>query len=402
MTELLQPPSEHNHDPESQEELDKDRARTSVKRKAEEDLLGSSGKIACEVASRYTTLNYKHVDALSQAVKRVRATQRPALPKTAQDVHSVMASLNDPSLETITNDAENNLIIISSIQNLRYLAESSTVLGDGTFKHCPKHFYQLYTIHAHGSNNLYVPCVFCLLKDKKQTTYELMLVSLRDTMASKGLSFAPDNFHVDFEVSMHNAIKNTLTGTTIQGCQFHLGQAWFRQIQQLGLSVHYTDNNSELGKVLKCFFALPALNPSEISAAFSELTSLQQDNDAYDSFKKYVSSTYIKPFSLFPPVLWAGLEVVNTTNACESFHRHLASIVKVAHPNIYLFLDALRQQQTMSILKIRSGECAVPLRPSRLKKELKKKKAMDRLRAGHSSLLEFLQEACFSMLPPRL
>jgi hypothetical protein len=49
---------------------------------------------------------------------------------------------------------------------------------DGTFKICPKSFYQLYTIHAEiGSNQDYlniIPIIYALLPDKKITTYELL------------------------------------------------------------------------------------------------------------------------------------------------------------------------------------------------------------------------------------
>jgi hypothetical protein len=34
----------------------------------------------------------------------------------------------------------------------------------------------------------------------------------------------------------------------INGCRLHLGQAWYRKIQSLGLAQDYKDKSSEIGK----------------------------------------------------------------------------------------------------------------------------------------------------------
>jgi len=36
--------------------------------------------------------------------------------------------------------------------------------------------------------------------------------------------------HVDFEKAAHGAAKTMLSGITIIGCKFHLGQAWWRKV----------------------------------------------------------------------------------------------------------------------------------------------------------------------------
>jgi len=40
------------------------------------------------------------------------------------------------------------------------------------------------------------------------------------------------NFHADFEKAVHNAVLQIFPRCKIVGCTFHLGQNWFRQIQQ--------------------------------------------------------------------------------------------------------------------------------------------------------------------------
>ena len=45
--------------------------------------------------------------------------------------------------------------------------------------------------------------------------------------------------HVDFEIAIHNVLKEAFPEETIKCCIFHLGQAWQRKIQTLGLCQYY-------------------------------------------------------------------------------------------------------------------------------------------------------------------
>jgi hypothetical protein len=48
------------------------------------------------------------------------------------------------------------------------------------------------------------------------------------------LTSDPKNITVNFEISIHNAINSVWSFTNIIGCRFHLTQAWYRKIQELG------------------------------------------------------------------------------------------------------------------------------------------------------------------------
>jgi hypothetical protein len=56
----------------------------------------------------------------------------------------------------------------------------------------------------------------------------------------------------------------------INGCRLHLGQAWYRKIQSLGLAQDYKDKSSEIGKWLSQFFGLPFLPSDETVDSFVE------------------------------------------------------------------------------------------------------------------------------------
>lgn len=59
---------------------------------------------------------------------------------------------------------------------------------------------------------------------------------------------------MDFEIAIHSALTNVWSTIEIKGCRFHLGQSWWRKIQELSLSVKYKDQPSKLSKFLKYIF----------------------------------------------------------------------------------------------------------------------------------------------------
>jgi len=62
------------------------------------------------------------------------------------------------------------------------------------------------------------------------------------------------NFHVDFEKAVDNAVLKIFPNCKIACFNFHLGQNWFKHIQQHKiLSIEYLNNDSEIGKQMKYF-----------------------------------------------------------------------------------------------------------------------------------------------------
>lgn len=61
----------------------------------------------------------------------------------------------------------------------------------------------------------------------------------------------PSTVVVDFEATIHNAVRIAWTDVVVVGCRFHLRQSWFRQIQKLGLQTAYGHKDSLEGKWLR-------------------------------------------------------------------------------------------------------------------------------------------------------
>ena len=143
------------------------------------------------------------------------------------------------------------------------------LFGDGNFQYCAKYFHQLYTLHAKKKKNgQYVPSVFFLLPCKSKECYVSMFKHLLDSCARYNLSLNVSYIHFYFEVAVHDAAKEFCPDVSIKACQFHLSQAWYRKIQNLGLSPEYQNHESETGQWLKNFLGLCFLDPAEEEDCF--------------------------------------------------------------------------------------------------------------------------------------
>lgn len=78
---------------------------------------------------------------------------------------------NRDEIFLLINNSEKNIVAFSTQTNLKYLTECDVLYVDGTFKSCPKPFYQLFIIHG-AKNANYTPLVFFLLTGKTTEIYK--------------------------------------------------------------------------------------------------------------------------------------------------------------------------------------------------------------------------------------
>lgn len=114
---------------------------------------------------------------------------------------------------------------------------------DGTFYYCTKYF-------CHGlENGHYVPLLYCLLPNKN--TYSRFFLLVKSKISELfNMVFEPNEVFMDFEMAIHIAPKVAFPKTKLNGCRFHLHQAWYRKMKSLGLTQMYKDKTSEESKWL--------------------------------------------------------------------------------------------------------------------------------------------------------
>lgn len=76
-----------------------------------------------------------------------------------------------------------------------------------------------------------------------------------------------------------------------------------------------------------------------------------------NKFIEYILKTYITTDASFPLNLWAEFATTTnrTTNSYETFHSKLNNLFIASHPNIYNFIDVLKNIQSETYIKIQNN-----------------------------------------------
>ena len=157
------------------------------------------------------------------------------------------------------------------------------------------------------------------------------------------------------------------------------------------------------------FLALPLLPASDIGDAYAfdiDATRPDDDTDAIDKFADYIVSTYIDDDALFPPYVWAAApdadmhHLPRTTNACESFHKHLKDGFDSASPNIFLFSAVLCKLQEQIYVDIQSSSATRRyVKPEDKAKHRYVAAAFKQYQDEHISRAEYIAKICHKYLP---
>ena len=300
--------------------------------------------------------------------RNIRAGARSHLPKVsdlffdfAEEYEFVTVRDGEESQMFLRYDSgpsQKRFLIFSTKNLLNILRQSHTWLIDGTFKISPNIFSQVVSIHGVGFNsdrNAF-PGLFGLLADKNTATYVQFLRSVKsilekgekeDVLTCKSHA-RPTAFVCDFEKALHNAIEEVYDEATITGCYFHFAQSQRRQLSSI-----LSDATTEQLLTIKKVRALAFLPVEDIVDAFDEVESVADGR--LDDYLHYFKKNYIGRHDngnwkepRFSVAMWSlherALEgEVITNNHVEGTHTRLASYFTVNHPEMWLFVDKLRQ-----------------------------------------------------------
>ncbi|XP_056633558.1 uncharacterized protein LOC130443111 [Diorhabda sublineata] len=370
-----------NHNYEADEKkLNRTIISNSCKRKAEDDISEKPSKIIRrELSSNLPqTMTTTDVEYVRRNIYNYRCKLLPGpLPKNITEVHSAVEKLNHKTGKgecfLYINSPEHNIIVFSCDSNIRVMCDMNIFYMDGTFSYSAKYFLQMFTIHGF-KNGHYVPLAYCLLPSKSTDTYINLFSLLRSKMFNQfNVIFKPSEVYVDFEKAIHNALYFTWPNIKINGCRFHLHQAWFRKIQALCLISEFNNRDSEIGRWIKHTFGITYLNPDELEDCFVfDLMCYKPVNATLDKYADYLLDVYIDKDSQFPPTMWSdgSPSIFQTTNACESFHSRFNSSPYSSHPAIYVFIEKLKEFQIDTYIKIQSLYVPARIKDAKVKNKL--------------------------------
>jgi len=229
-----------------------------------------------------------------------------------------------------------------------------------------------------------IPCGWALLPNKKEETYMMMLDTIMWKVNREGREdYKPSAFSVDFEMAVIKLLRNRFPGVHIDGCEFHMRQAIWRKLQELGLTsfFHQDGDFQELVHMVYTLTFVPVDKITEyyeavilvrITEKMGETDNGEEEDDnpwAYwreqvDAFVNYLDFTWIgkmgsrsgrrgRPhiahelYSQFEAMMGPA-EVsearCSTNNCLERYNRSLKALLG-SHPNLWAFIQSLIGQE---------------------------------------------------------
>ncbi|CAJ0592984.1 unnamed protein product [Cylicocyclus nassatus] len=173
------------------------------------------------------------------ALPLLRAVQSHDLPRTTLE--------NQPDDLTKLDDGTQflqlklpSLYVYYSRKTIQKAVENELValVADGIHKLPPEELGkdgQLYTIHGVCNGGIDVPLVHVLMKRKNQSVYDKVFRMVKEELVNYDVNLEHLRIVIDFERAVLASIRKLFPPQCVEGCGFHLAQAWNRKALSPGL-----------------------------------------------------------------------------------------------------------------------------------------------------------------------
>lgn len=250
------------------------------------------------------------------------------------------------------------------------LMRSKNIFMDGTFKHCPEPFGQLFTIHSLlGKNDKrrVIPRLFCLLPSKDEQIYNWLFTRIFQVFHQM---FPTEqcrwnNITLDFETGLlaslrelfvdhHNLVPHQVQ---LNGCHFHYCSLLYKYLisPQCNLK-HQYDTLPAFKSLVRKLFSLPFLPPNEIVNTFNEINNPANGHipqevgnlPGFQHFMQYVSNEWVNNARkrLLANVYIRGIDcVARTNNDVEGWHNGIHTIMNNTK-TLWRFIKGIKDVQS--------------------------------------------------------
>lgn len=218
-----------------------------------------------------------------------------------------------------------------------------------------------------------VPCVYALLENKTQDSYERLLSAIEEQCQAWSTSPNPAVVNVDFESAAISAVKAVLgEQVSVHGCFYHLTQSTWRKVQEVGLAAHYK-TDKDFYSFCGMLDGLAFLPVEDVKAGMEWLKTVAPPEAA--DVISYFDETYVNGKSRplppaadgsvryrlaparFPPPLWNvhAITIANgnrTNNVAEGWNNRLTSMVGHYHPSVWTIIEVLQADAAETSAKL--------------------------------------------------
>ena len=242
------------------------------------------------------------------------------------------------------NVLEKYIIFTSSFQ-IKLLPKCTQIFIDGTFKCCPKEYYQIVNISGFLPDiNGLMPIFMIPLTGKSEFLYNEILKEVKNIIENSSVKIEniPNRFMLDFEVALQKSVKKNFQNSIIDGCYFHYTKLLWEKAKKLSLC---TKKDIKYTKIVIFILKLmPYLPENEKLDLFKNLEDFFGKNEEkYNKLFKYYEKKWLNNDYLNYADL-TELEYSNrTNNYLESFHHLLNQTLKVYHPKLSYLIEKYKK-----------------------------------------------------------
>nr|XP_047122954.1 uncharacterized protein LOC124806256 [Hydra vulgaris] len=331
----------HNHLPdfEKKEIL---KLKQSIKRAAE-TTSGSLRDIFDQETASNQSAHHVSFGMMESTMYRRRRSVQPQLPANCGELDNSLRVNNISKFLDGTNFYKGYVCINNDYAHIfigkTVVASPTDLHVDGTFKVVPRMFYQMITF-GYILLDHFIPTIFILMTRKTQELYSLAFSKVAELVPH----LSPLRIMTDYEQALMNTLEIQYPLAEISGCWFHYVNAVVNKCKHLGLfGLLKLQVHSDLKKWIRLLLCLSLLPPHHIQPTLGNLNpNLFVVSLSINDFAKCQSlMTYMETF-------WIGRIGSNkisvfgcprrTNSDQESFHASLLKRIKIAHPNIWLFI----------------------------------------------------------------
>lgn len=335
--------------------------------------------------------NLQNFDSIKSSIYRKKTELNPALSE-----NNLPFNLNEELCKTVdgnqfvflNNLNSHNEIVFADLEFIKRLnLYRCAIHMDGTFKSCPRTFYQLYIIHVVERGQSF-PVFFCFLKQKTLIAYKRILLGIAEKLNVENIRFLPTSAMIDFEYASYGALISIWPMIIIKGCYFHFGQAIWRRVNSEGFKGLYNDGTKPFKEIVKLCMALPLVPLNKLNDAWGIIVSksleLQED---VTEFIDYIGTYWMyNNRALFDRRIWNHFDtqIARTNNVAEAFHSKLSKILSKSHPNFYHVVTTfsnIQFEMSIQLSRIEAGHAPI-------RKKIKYVLADNRIRNLKSAFLE--------------
>ena len=230
---------------------------------------------------------------------------------------------------------------------------------DGTFRICPRGFYQVLNIGGYYEDiNGIVPVFLIPTRGKSEYLYNMIFNDVKKIIidANINLSDIPKYIMADFEVGLQRALKTSFPNSLIRVCFFHFVKClWDRAKKYVLIKKESIKHTKILIFILKL---IPYINIDEREDFFKKLEdfySIKLNDNKCLKLIKYYRKNWINNSYINYTEISEEEYLFRTNNYLENFHHLLNATIEVYHPKVSYLIHKYKEYLIMLYQKVKES-----------------------------------------------